>query len=134
MPYTITTTTPVRPRPANDWRTRAKVSRHAVTTLEKAQLAAWGIVQGRTWDSDVSAYQAASDKARTLPKDGGTIGPLPDGTVIEVVLTTDAALLATISTEGIDVEAYNDAINEGFPVEASRIVCDAWNEQRKATT
>ena len=84
MPYIITTKrlmphdAGARAHNSDDW------PRTAVATLDEARHEAWGVVQGRNWMTDVSAYQAVSDEARALPTEGGTVGPLPDGTVIEV--------------------------------------------------
>ena len=51
-------------------------SRRAVATLEEARRMAWRTAEFGTWSSDAVT--------ETLPESGGTVGPLPDGTVIEV--------------------------------------------------
>jgi hypothetical protein len=57
------------------------VSRHAVATLENARESTAYTVICIDQDCRRSSYE---DAARSLPKAGGTVGPLPDGTVIEV--------------------------------------------------
>lgn len=93
MPYIVTTTKPTDPvfvgqihmgtHTRDEWEA-THVSRLAVATLEEAQQEAWGVVSGRPWLNDVSTYQAAADVAHSLAESGGTVGPLPDGTLIEV--------------------------------------------------
>jgi len=84
MPYTITTwhnedavPIPVIPKP--------KDTRRAVATLEEARAAvnnALYRIEGEMDDPrPLAGFYAQAD---TLPESGGTIGPLPDGTVIEV--------------------------------------------------
>jgi hypothetical protein len=54
-----------------------------VTTPDEARDAAWVAVDlsRKPWEREpVEFYEAANG----LPESGGTIGPLPDGTVIEV--------------------------------------------------
>jgi len=80
MPYIITTHTRkdaiersvgLAPRP----------SRRAVATLEEARDVAEDAVIGEGRFDNDEAFLAA---IVALPESGGTIGPLPDGTVIEV--------------------------------------------------
>lgn len=77
MPYVITTTYSLRPLGA-----MSRLSRRAVATLEEARQRVFEIAEdvygiGR----DVGAQV---DACRSLTEAGGTVGPLPDGTVIEV--------------------------------------------------
>jgi hypothetical protein len=82
MPYIVTTkrpdAQPYNPAHANIWR---PVSRRAVATLDAARRACLGVLDAaHLQGSPVAVYRAAVD----LPESGGTVGPLPDGTVIEV--------------------------------------------------
>jgi hypothetical protein len=56
-----------------------RVSGRAVATLEEARREA-----GRACLGSTSLDLRNVEQARTLPESGGTVGPLPDGTVIEV--------------------------------------------------
>jgi hypothetical protein len=57
----------------------AVLSRREVATLEEARREA-----GRACLGSTSLDLRNVEQARTLPDSGGTVGPLPDGTVIEV--------------------------------------------------
>jgi hypothetical protein len=77
MPYIVTTKRPVdavdcgHPEaPRNGW----PVSRRAVATLEESIRAV----------ADAQTMAVGFTTGVTLPESGGTVGPLPDGTVIEV--------------------------------------------------
>lgn len=54
-----------------------------VATLDEARDFAQAAVDDHTW-SDSIALNAESEAARFMPERGGTVGPLPDGTVIEI--------------------------------------------------
>jgi hypothetical protein len=58
-------------------------SRRAVATLEEARQHARNEADA-TVREDEFAPKAAWDAIAALPEAGGTVGPLPDGTVIEV--------------------------------------------------
>jgi hypothetical protein len=80
MPYVVTTKRP-RPQEGGCGEILAVVSRRAGGTLEEAQAEAHRIVNAQPhrlsdplWNNAIEAW----------PKSGGTVGPLPDGTVIEV--------------------------------------------------
>src|SRR6185295_18290227 len=82
MPYVITTwhnedaaPMPVIPKP--------KDTRTAIATLDEAREAAYYEVDA-TSPEQPSLVCDEAEQARNLPDSGGTIGPLPDGTVIEV--------------------------------------------------
>lgn len=84
MPYIIETTTPEMSsyiEPGQPW--PRTVSRRAVATLEEAQREAWTIVADSPTGADHSLMEWRRDAAN-VPAEGGTIGPLPDGGVIEV--------------------------------------------------
>lgn len=79
-PYIITTKTP-----EEDFHRKSRV---AVATLDDAREIAYEAM------ADASSIYLLSDAAviaegiDTLPESGGTIGPLPDGTIIEVERVT----------------------------------------------
>jgi hypothetical protein len=93
MPYIITTTQPCVCTEADDpndhrkdcphWYGHDGVSRRAVATLDEAREAAFEAMATvpRYWLND--AVQVG-DAIRAVLDQGGTVGPLPDGTVIEV--------------------------------------------------
>ena len=59
--------------------------RRAVATLAEARDAAfYEVRKDDPKHDDPPEYAVAEQLARLLPEAGGTIGPLPDGTVIEV--------------------------------------------------
>jgi hypothetical protein len=78
MPYVVTTrrasATRTAPPSHND-----VFSRREVATLEQARRTAGQACLGST-----PLNLENIERARTLPDSGGTVGPLPDGTVIEV--------------------------------------------------
>ena len=80
MPYVITTITRRPLHPDDTAPTDAEsVSRRAVATLEEAR---------DVWDAALTALGDSTGNYDSTPEDmpepGGTVGPLPDGTVIEV--------------------------------------------------
>jgi hypothetical protein len=75
MPYVVTTKRPpLSFDPFNPRATPERVSRRAVTTLEEARAAVITAL----------VELAAPPTAFSIDESGGTIGPLPDGTLIEV--------------------------------------------------
>lgn len=65
------------------WRARHRL----VDTPEEAREAVVEIIDGYGWGSATGAdatYAELEREAMALPEAGGTVGPLPDGTVIEV--------------------------------------------------
>jgi hypothetical protein len=79
MPYIVITERPSQPDAGNSAQRNRSVSRRAVATLEEARREA-----GRACLGSTSLDLRNVEQARTLPESGGTVGPLPDGTVIEV--------------------------------------------------
>lgn len=80
MPYIVTT------MPAGSAAHPERMARRAVATLEEARERAEDTVfdhLGPERMPDDRPVEFAT-YARNLPEEGGTIGPLPDGTVIEV--------------------------------------------------
>lgn len=95
MPYVITTTTPgyycMHCGPgACTTDSHSLVSRVAVATLEDARKHCLEeTVRTHAWGYGSQPFISAS---RALPESGGTIGPLPDGTIIEVRRVDNFAL------------------------------------------
>lgn len=93
MPYLVTTKELIGPHPLDKWEIE---KRHAVATLEEARR---GLVDRLAWDDtipdaagDGPYYLDLREQALRLPEQGGTVGPLPDGSVIEVEEVTVAAM------------------------------------------
>ena len=81
MPYIVTTLTPNHDDiVAGCSMVSTLETRTAVATRDEAREA----VEGEVSIVGVHIDRAAMDAARNMPESGGTIGPLPDGTVIEV--------------------------------------------------
>jgi hypothetical protein len=90
MPYIVTTKRLARNViDRNAWQV---VSRRAVDTLEEAR------------ERALSAGASTRDVLRNISESGGTVGPLPDGTVIEVEQVTWAALDLRSSRRAADYE------------------------------
>lgn len=102
------------------------LSRVAVATLEKAKAESRKVVGvlGGSSGSTLSPLHLID----SLPESGGTIGPLPDGTVIEVKPTTWADLWVA---SGLDQQTLVDAdyANEPGPDQddARQRILDAFN-------
>lgn len=89
MPYVITRSLQQAASRMPDATQAGKVvSRHAVATLAEARDYALTIVLRAERDHDdgrwAGKYSELDEAARTLSESGGTVGPLPDGTVLEV--------------------------------------------------
>lgn len=100
MPFIITTTSP-------NGSFHGEITSHAVGTIEEARdyvLEDIGISEPDTW-AEHDAIQASIDN---LPESGGTIGPLPDGTTIEVSLATYDDLRASANLVGIELYGLRD--------------------------
>ena len=96
MPYIITRSavdfTPVHGEP---WHPVKTLSRVAVATLEEACETAWTIIdeaEEQRGDLPGPSRDAYSLAVADLPESGGTVGPLPYGTIIGVELATWEAL------------------------------------------
>jgi hypothetical protein len=107
---------------------KVALSRVAVATLEEAQIHVTTWITDR-WSSHPHFAKADGDRykpetrpmvaqAATLPESGGTIGPLPDGTVIEVEQATypdiamlgeftDSEMRTLANTEQALLDAFN---------------------------
>jgi hypothetical protein len=122
MPYIVTTK---RPEPkGSDPVLWAYVSRRAVATLEEARRYALTVAdehEGEMWSPAMleAVYEFGGE---------GTVGPLPDGTVIEVVQTTwldlarQAGLAEHVGSLATDAE-------RGFTYAPPRIL-DAYNARQ----
>jgi hypothetical protein len=125
-PYIVTTkrrlagrvnvpTADAGPQPFGGERYRV-LSRRAVATLDEARMHTWRTV------SLQAAYAVSA-----LPESGGTVGPLPDGTVIEVEATTWQALAeygGLLSDGGLIYAA-----ERGSP-DAQQRILDAYNARQ----
>jgi hypothetical protein len=97
MPYIITTMRPANEAERREGYALAQTSKYgrAVATLKEARQDARNIIEDHAQQPGWTAeYIEARETARALPESGGTIGPLPDGTVIEVERADVAALKA----------------------------------------
>lgn len=75
MPYVITTRAIVHPQIA---------SRRAVATLDEVRRHVGGIVTLNRSAFYSTGFDAAQKQIAALGESGGSVGPLPDGTTIEV--------------------------------------------------
>ena len=86
MPYIITT----KPSMLHSHIDTPGVTRTAVATLEEMRQKAFGAIdRASKMDRDMNSDEQRADRGFRLAvrfdlDDGGTVGPLPDGTVIEV--------------------------------------------------
>ncbi len=86
-PYIITTKTPTRvTSPTYGWVDDERVSRLAVATLDVCHEHLIQVVTDADLPSE--SYWAARNDIDNLSESGGTVGPLPDGTTIEVEAMT----------------------------------------------
>jgi hypothetical protein len=107
MPYIVTTKRPAKVDHDEERAEREHVSRRAVATLEEVKAHAASEVERREHDDDQFFATAL------LPESGGSVGPLPDGAVIEVEQTTwrDLGWVgATMPDSGI-ARSLTDAYN-----------------------
>jgi hypothetical protein len=107
-PYIVTTRQPAKVDHDEERAEREHVSRRAVATLEEAR----DFIYSLCAETDVDDERIADDIDR-LPESGGSVGPLPDGAVIEVEQTTwrDLGWVgATMPDSGI-ARSLTDAYN-----------------------
>jgi hypothetical protein len=109
-------------------RPRADVlSRRAVATLDGAKRYAISDNSG-AWVNEPREgkrpddWQAALDAILALPESGGTVGPLPDGTIIEVEATKYKRLRALL-----DAEARRHVDHAPDPEAWKQRILDAYN-------
>jgi hypothetical protein len=128
MPYIVTTKRTVPTDLGRDEVADAGVlSRRAVATLEEARALAYAKALRR------GSLAQMSDDPRMFSEQGGTVGPLPDGTVIEVEQTTWVRLVMYIRRDASPTGG-RDGLR---PVEASqgdaeaqREILDAYNARQ----
>lgn len=136
MPYIVTTTTPHvvdTIYPGEPWPTLR--SRVAVATLDEARDLAVTVVGDRraadpteTIDTLELASPRWDDRctdAQRLPAEGGTVGPLPDGTTIAV----DPAGWDRLRDES----GWRRAAVVAFNADNRHEVCAAWNREHGGT-
>jgi hypothetical protein len=114
MPYIITTTHDREP----DW--PGEQTRRAVATLEEAREAAKDALPA-------SANLSRHFEAEDLPESGGTIGPLPAGTVIAVRLCGWSELHRAATGQGLDFLTGLDHSTQ------HAAIIDAYNARQGAT-
>lgn len=98
MPYIITRKQYVQDaRPWEDIK-----SRRAVAALEEARAACYAVIP-RIWpdpEQFAPSYMEFVGAVEALPEVGGTVGPLPDGTVIEIEQWRWADLRRVVDDDG----------------------------------
>jgi hypothetical protein len=113
MPYIVTTK---RQQPTGHFeRTIDPVSRRAVATLET-------VLQ---YGSDQGWRRAIVRAVASLPESGGTVGPLPDGTVIEVEQGPDEEQMLRDLREWAGMH-YAPMGHD----DVARLWCDAYNARQ----
>lgn len=85
-----------------------------VATLEEArEIALSSVLSGERAHGDpewVGRYSELDANARELPESGGKVGPLPDGTVIEVTNVVWAWLVGVLEDRGVDLSDIEEDI------------------------
>lgn len=128
MPYLITTDAA---DPRATWvgypdNARTITSR-AVATLDRARtLAARPLKLGEPGHPNHRDAHRHVIEAQNLPEQGGTVGPLPDGTTITVAPMTCGEMLEEIPSDWPPIYAAEDG---GFDLLA---IVDAYNASREA--
>jgi hypothetical protein len=135
-PYIVTTKRGDPPFPNNP----AILSRRAIATLDEARIFCttyisdrWSFRSERFAKADGDRYQPSAaepyDFAISLPESGGTIGPLPDGMVIEVEATTWLDLAREAGLPDMRLFARRAELDvPGW----QRLVLDAYNARQQA--
>lgn len=113
MPYIITTTTYPAGSPMPNGQTRRAVATPDEAREDVEQIAAECQIPDHEWRGLV-------DCINTLPESGGTVGPLPDGTLIEVRFESYGNLWKEVTGS-----------KDGQPVDTGEII-DAYNAAREA--
>ena len=111
MPYIIETRYADCPTPRECG--ECDISRTAVTTLDEARDCAAQAVESAPAAQAVGSATddrlwSARDAALTLDESGGSIGPLPDGTVIEVTQVCWQWIIGMADDRGIDTDAVHE--------------------------
>lgn len=104
MPYIITTTTPTYSTSVRGTRQHgAQQTRRAVATLEEARDYVGELFNGPWWTGDVDLGQKCYDAGHALPEQGGMVGPLPEGTLIEVEPVATNWLIGCCDDLGVEL-------------------------------
>ena len=124
MPYVITTTQTIFDWPSesvearrvkNETLRRGYTTRVAVATLDEARdYVATSIESSPAWIGTTHPFNGLDglvSAAGRLPESGGTIGPLPDGTIIEV---SRVGLRELADQSGIASDVYGRDILAAF--------------------
>lgn len=113
MPYIITTHTYGWAMPGHGTHS---ATRRAVATLDEARAAAHTSANMPATPSTLDALMGVRAAIDALPESGGTVGPLPDGTVIEVEPIDWTSLQHAVgtarrvpATPAAIIDAYNAA-------------------------
>jgi hypothetical protein len=120
MPYIVTTKRPAKVDHDEERAEREHVSRRAVATLEEAR----DFIYSLCAETDVDDERIADDIDR-LPESGGTVGPLPDGTVIEVEQGPDEEQMLRDLREWVGMH-YAPMGHD----DVARLWCDAYNARQ----
>lgn len=120
MPYIVTTTTPVEVADFND---PLPVESHvAVATLDEARDAA---IEATGGAFSVAEHNAILAAVAAFTAEGGTVGPLPDGTTIAVEPAGWDRLR--------DESGWRRAAVVAFNADNRHEVCAAWNREHGGT-
>lgn len=104
MPYIVTTLSPCHPPEAGH-----DVSRRAVATLNEARGAVIQAIPEECPGLIPAKAIAVATQIAHLSEIGGTVGPLPGGTVIEVTPTTISDIADTFSMDTFNAMNYEGA-------------------------
>ena len=121
MPYIITT----RRRTSTPEGFDPPLTRRAVATLEEARGYAAEQVRGALGVRKSWSIRKPEALALGLPEHGGTIGPLPDGTTIEVTPVCWNWIIGAAEDAGVDTDAVHA---DGDDI----AILDAYNAQENA--
>jgi hypothetical protein len=114
MPYIVTAQQPEPLAPFDRPRAMIETASTAVATLDEAREAAWAAAG---WTADApdtpgGIHDMRRNHGGFKSQSGGTVGPLPDGTVIEVrqvdgMTLRGLAQAPAVWTEAEAIDAYN---------------------------
>jgi hypothetical protein len=122
MPFIVTTK---RPCNCDGDPHIGSISRRAVATLEEARESLTAEVLAAYGDRRDVEFRNCNADARCLPGSGGTTGPLPNGTVIEVEALSPLMLSARAGISGAEAMACLRADNW-------QPIIDAFNAREQA--
>lgn len=117
MPYLVT----MHPVHAERSMPRGQRVGRAVATLEDAQAYVSGVVSARTTSADNrGARKTAADRLWSLPESGGEIGPLPDGTLVEIDYVNWADMAKSIGKPYSEYDWRADELIDAFNAASER--------------